>query len=166
MAPGSEHTPPPAGPHPALRSTAHQQRPPPRATALVITRPLPPLWRARQLPPTPDRPLTAHVAFHLPVNSSCCYLHIAGEAAVTVSVTSGILSGLPSREVRSQDLSPDLFRVLVVPLLACPLTCWRGPGDTGTWMSEPGPGLGPLAPFGEPAKSACRQRPRGSTAPT
>ncbi|KAM7245656.1 hypothetical protein CapIbe_001954 [Capra ibex] len=78
MAPGSEHTPPPAGPHPALRSTTHQQRPPPRATALVITRLLPPLWRARQLPPTPDRPLTAHVAFHLPVNSSCRYLHIAG----------------------------------------------------------------------------------------
>lgn len=62
-------------------------------------------------------------------HSSCCfpsytweqlprYFHIAGEAAVTVSVTSGILSGLPSREVRSQDLSPDLFRVLVVPLLA------------------------------------------------
>ena len=62
-APGSEHAPPPAGQHPALCSATHPRRPSLRVTALIITQLLPPLWRARQLPPTPRRPLTAHVAF-------------------------------------------------------------------------------------------------------
>ena len=59
--------------------------------------------------------------FHLPVNSSCRYLHMAGEATVTPSVTSGMLSGLPSWEVRSQDPSPGLLPVCSW----CP--CWHTP---------------------------------------